>query len=218
MTELNSLKEGAWALQFGIRNNFTLSAFQGATIAAQYHLSARTALRAGISLAGHIGDGTSLNTAFTADTSSGSHSYNSSGNSATVGVTIQYLWYANPQERVQFYAGIGPSVSYNHSHSEQDETAGGQSFGSYSNSVTSNQNTWYVGATGVAGVEWFPARWFSLHVDYSEVISYTWSSTKSTDKRSATISSPPFAMDNTVSSKGWTISDNGVNFGLSIYF
>ena len=38
-TEANLLKPNAWALQFGIFSNFTLSSFQGGTISAKYQSS-----------------------------------------------------------------------------------------------------------------------------------------------------------------------------------
>src|SRR5262245_23591102 len=46
----NPLAPGVWALEFGIGQNFTLTTFNGATIAVKRQSSARTALRAGLTL------------------------------------------------------------------------------------------------------------------------------------------------------------------------
>ncbi len=67
----NSLKEGVWALQFGIGGNFTLTTFQGATIGAMYRLSDKNAVRGGITINGSTNDGTTSNSGSISDTSDG---------------------------------------------------------------------------------------------------------------------------------------------------
>jgi hypothetical protein len=217
---VNSLREGAWALQFGIRNNFTLGSFQGATIAAQYHLSSTHALRAGVFVGGNVGDGTNLGTRLYADTIGSSTSNNNSSNSINVSLTVQYVWYTNPQGAVQFYGGVGPSVYYNHRHDEQEQIRNEIANGYWTKtSATLTNNSWGVGTTGVAGVEWFAAEWFALHAEYAESINYSWSSNESEAK--TTWSSPGSARTTdktTGSGKGWSLNSLGVNFGLSIYF
>jgi hypothetical protein len=218
-TEKNSLKQGAWALQFGIRPNFTLTSFQGATIAAQYHLSEANAVRAGISIGGNIGDATGLNTQLNADTSTSSVSNGNSTNSTNVGLTVQYIWYMNPGEVVHFYVGVGPSLSYDHRHSEQQIGYNPGFPYSTASTSTSTNTTWAAGATGVAGIEWFPAAWFALHADYSEAINYAWSSATSEQRSSSSIpGSASYGSKSSGSNKGWGFSGQGVNFGLSVYF
>lgn len=52
----NSLLKGAWALQFQINNNFSVSSFQGSTLSAKRHFSNKKAMRFGVSLSGSISE------------------------------------------------------------------------------------------------------------------------------------------------------------------
>ena len=52
-SDSNSLKDGIWALQFGITGNFTLISFQGSTIGALYRISEKNAIRGGITINGY---------------------------------------------------------------------------------------------------------------------------------------------------------------------
>jgi len=108
----NSLKPGAWALQFGVGSNLTLTAFQGSTIALQYHLSESNAIRAGVTFNGNFSDGTDLFNQATGDTGHTTASGDNSSHSASISFTVQYLWYLNARAPVHFYVGVGPSLSY----------------------------------------------------------------------------------------------------------
>ncbi len=114
-SERNSLKAGAWALQFGISSNFTLTSFQGSNIAFKYQLSDKSALRGGITINGSTNDGTTSNSGSIDDTSYGTAPGSSSTESATASFVLQYLWYMNPNGPVHFYTGLGPLVSYSYS-------------------------------------------------------------------------------------------------------
>ena len=72
-SERNSLKEGAWALQFGIGGNLTLTSFQGTTMAVKYQLSDRTAIRGGITISANTNNG---NSSADADTSNSADAIN----------------------------------------------------------------------------------------------------------------------------------------------
>src|SRR5271157_4544368 len=90
-SECNSLKEGAWALQFGIASNFTLTSFQGTTIAAKYQLSEKNAIRGGLTINGSANYGNSSASGSISDTSYGTVPENSSSDAANASFVLQYL-------------------------------------------------------------------------------------------------------------------------------
>lgn len=217
-SDSTSLREGVWALQFGIAGSFTLTSFQGSTIGAKYQLSNENAIRGGITVIGYTDDGTGSSYGPSSTTGNSS----SSTKSATLSFVLQYLWYMNPNDPVHFYAGLGPSVSYGYNHAssnnyylEYPDSQGYWIEGKYASGST----RWGIGGAGVVGVEWFACRWLSLHADYNESVQYQWSSTTSSqDESSATYPGfIPNRTGNSSSDKGWTLNSSGVNFGLSVY-
>ncbi|MDE3058887.1 MAG: hypothetical protein KGJ59_13115 [Bacteroidota bacterium] len=217
-----ALREGSWALQFGIAGNFSLVTFQGSTIAVKYQLSDRNALRGGITLYGNTSDGTNSLSGAIADTSDGTVPASNSSSAANVAVIFQYVWYLNPSGPVRIYNGLGPSVSYYSYHSSTDNayldiinSSGYWVQAKY----TSNSSQWGVGVAGMVGAEWFASRWLSLHAAYNETIQYQWRSTTSTEDRSS-LSYPnyiPYRLDNTGTNKGWYFSYPNVSFGVNVY-
>lgn len=216
-----SLREGSWALQFGIAGNFTLTSFQGSTIGAKYQLSENNAIRGGITINGSTNDGPNSFSGSIGDTSDGTVPGSTSTKSATVFFVLQYLWYMNPNGIVHFYAGLGPSFSYSYSYNSSDN--------SYLYSAN-NQGYWVreiyasnniqraIGGAAVVGVEWFACQWLSLHADYNEGVQYQWRSTSTNNERSSSNTNyTPYHLDSSGSTKGWTLSSSGVSFGLNIY-
>jgi len=226
LSDSNSLKSGAWALQFGVGYNFTLTSFQGSTIALQYHLSESNAIRAGVTFNGYFSDGTDLFQQVTGDTGKTTASGDNGSHSANITFTVQYLWYQNALAPVHFYIGVGPSVSYAYNNQRNAQVTTPQSpyFYAFGNDwtrldYTNTTNQWALGARGILGVEWFPTRWFSLHADYGESIQYQWDSSKRTgDGIISGSMGVTTAITDQGSSKGWTISSVGVSFGASVYF
>jgi hypothetical protein len=216
--DTTSLSEGMWALQFGIAPNFTLTSIQGTSISAKYQLSTRNAIRGGMTISGYSNDGNSTTSGIYADTSIGSIPGSNSSNSLTIAFTGQCVWYANPGGAVHFYTALGPVISYNYakSHSDNPYVEGGY-FYHYVSSSSSKQ--WGIGATGSAGVEWFPSQWFSLRAEYGESLQYQWRSTASSTDYSYTPKvNPSSHSENSGTSKGWTLGGSAVSFGLSVYW
>jgi hypothetical protein len=222
-SENNSLREGTWAMQFGITSNFTLTSFQGTTLALKYQLSDRDAIRGGITISGSTSDGNTSVLGSVADTSYGAVPENSLTDAANVSFVVQYLRYINPNGPVHFYLGLGPSVSYSYSHSSSDNSVlnNASTHGYWVRTVSrSNSHQWGTGGAGVAGVEWFAVQWLSIRAEYSESIQYQWRSTTSMSDNSSS-SYPkyiPIHTDNSGTTKGWTLSSSGVSFGLSVYW
>jgi hypothetical protein len=75
--------------------------------------------------------------------------------------------------------------------------------------------TWSVGASVVAGTEWFATKRFSLHAEYGLSARYVWEETSET-MRKASNSFDDYK--NEKHSKGWELAARSVKFGLSVYF
>ena len=191
LAERNSLKAGMWAMQFGIASNFTLTSFQGSTIAFKYQLSEKNAIRAGLTINGRTSNGTTTTSGSVADTSIGSIPGNNSSDAATVSLIVQYLWYMNPNGPVHLYFGVGPTISYSYSQSSSSNfylengdytDSVYHYFGYWEQSVyTSKSIQWGIGATGTAGVEWFACPWLLIRAEYNEGIQYVWRSNMSSN-------------------------------------
>ena len=238
LSERSSLKADAWAMQFGISSNFTLTSFQGSTIALKYQLSDKSAIRGGITINGSTNNGNSTTTYSVADTNAGSAPVNSSSDAANVSFVVQYLWYANPNGPVHFYGGLGPSISYSYSNSSSGNSyfytneyydTGYYYYYNYTEKISSKSNSiqWGVGLTGSVGLEWFACQWLSIRAEYGESIQYMWRSSTSSNDYSYIYSpslpstytrSPNSHNDNSGTNKGWTVNSSGVSFGLSVYW
>ena len=221
-TETNSLKPSAWALQFGIFSNFTLSSFQGGTISAKYQSSSTNAWRAGITINGSTANNTSLQSPIQGDTISNVNSTNGSSTSESVSLRVQYIWYANAEGITHFYTGLGPLVGYSHLHSSQENSvspsnASNNPWNTQNSETTSN--SWSVGASAVAGVEYFPVRVFSLHAEYSVSLAYQQQKAESTNRSVNNYNNINITDTNTSSNiRSWAFNNGNLLFGLSVYF
>jgi hypothetical protein len=224
-TETNSLKPGAWALQFGISNNFTLSSFQGATISAKYQSSATNAWRAGVTINASSGNNTSLQSPIQDDTISNLSSSNGSSTTESVSLKVQYIWYVNMEGMTHFYTGVGPLIAYNHYYNNQ-QSSGSSNYSSNNewniqNSSTTS-NSWSVGASAAAGVEYFPVHVFSLHAEYGASLAYQQQKAEATSRSANNYSNYSNAIstgtNTSSSSHGWALNNANLSFGLSVYF
>jgi hypothetical protein len=220
-SDSTSLREGVWALQFGISGNFTLTSFQGSTLAAKYQLSERNAIRGGVTITGSMIDGNGSYTGTVADTGIGNAPGNTSTRSANVSFVLQYLWYVNPNGPVHLFAGLGPSLSYSYSNSSSEYSYlyTGAPAHWVTNKGASSSILWAPGLSGVVGIEWFASRWLSLHAEYSEGLQYQWRSTTSTyDFLSTSLADNPYHTENPITTKGLSLSSSSVSFGLNVYW
>ena len=216
-----SLREGAWALQFGISSNFTLTSFQGATFAAKYQISAMSAIRGGVTISGTSSDGNNTTSDIVADTNYGAVPGHNTTNNSSIAFVVQYLWYLAPSGPIHLYGGLGPNFGYAHTHRYTDNSSL-YSFNTseyWVHSVNASGNIqWSVGATGSVGVEWFAVRWLSLHADYIESVQYQWgSNSSSSDYSSLYAGYTPTHSRSSGTSTGWILSNSAVGFGANIY-
>lgn len=135
----NSLRDGAWALQFSINGGdfFSLSSFAGG-VSVKHHFSPKSAIRAGASFGVSSGSATS---------SSGREG---EGDNRAVSLSTLYQRYVNPTADANLYWGVGPYVRYEDG---VQEAQAGDSL-----TTVSESESWGTGLSVVLGVEWFAAR------------------------------------------------------------
>lgn len=205
----NSIHKGAQALQFQINKDFTLSSFQGSIISYKWHTSDKGALRVGISISAKKDNDS--RTALLSDsvTSKG----DSQENSYSVGTATQYIFYPGPEKGIQLYYGIGPIANYNYRKSKykQIHISGPDE---RVISTTSKRISWSVGASLIAGLEWFVKKNISIHTEYG--ISLKYEKYKETSHKKCSDSSDEREITN--SSKRYLLDPMKVKFGLSVYF
>jgi hypothetical protein len=196
-TRANSLRAGAWALQFDVNGELIrISSFSGG-VSLKRQFSAKSAWRFGVGFNGSNRDGTQ-DPSLGAETALSDDGY---------GVSIEsvYQRYLNPDARVNAYWGLGPTASFNQltSASERDST-----------SYSSKWDSWSVGVIAAFGVEWFAAKEISLHAEFTGRASYF------NDERTSEQKAVGFpATSQTTKIDGWSVGTNdGVRFGMSIYF
>ena len=143
----NPLDENKWALQFGIRQDLTLGAFESGDISFKQRLSPRSALRYGISL--HY---------YYSGTNRELHDYRNE-------ISVIYQRYVNPDAVAKFYWGTGPYLLCDCRYSlySRDDR--------YDEQI---EESWGVGLIGMGGIEWFVTRVISLHAEYRMSALYEW--------------------------------------------
>jgi hypothetical protein len=205
----NSLVKGAWALQFQINNNFSLSSFQGSTLSAKRHFSDKKAVRFGVSLSGSFSDQDQISGAPGTVGPKAELDENSQG----IGINTQFVIYPSPDKSVNFFFGAGPVLQF--SRSSQTST-------SSNNSLTTRNKikftAWSRGITGILGVEWFAIRNISFIAEYGSTLGYN--STSQTDTVEQKTDTSGYIVTNELkrNSKGLQLGPGLVKFGVSVYF
>jgi hypothetical protein len=200
----NSLKPGAWALQFQITQDFTLRDFQGMVISAKRHYSEGKAIRLGFGLRVNANSGKDEDEIFQIDTLVDSRSGHRESNTQAFDVTTQYVTHTGFSDRTKFYFGTGPLGSFSRSKYNS----------SYSDGSRSSQTTisWAVGMSTPLGVEWFATQNISFLAEYGLVVKYSWS-------RITYRSSSGIVSNNRKSTQdSFDINPAIVKLGLSVYF
>ena len=195
-SEINSLYDGSWSVQFRINSNFTLATFEGSVLSLKKHYSDHSAVRVGVSY--QFFDSHDVNaistpdTAFVADADRITHN---------VFVDLQYLYYKKPDSKISLYMGAGPSVGY----AKNRDTRTVQSEVSYREA-----KRWSFGVTGILGVEWFPTEGVGIHAEYG--VQALFSSSK------YVIEVESASQVSNRETDSWRVSGRNVLFGLSVYF
>ena len=76
-----------------------------------------------------------------------------------------------------------------------------------------------LGASAVAGVEYFPVRVFSLHAEYSVSLAYQQQKAGSTSRSANNYNNINITDTNTSSNiRSWAFNNGNLLFGISVYF
>jgi len=196
---LDSL-DGKFALQFQISENFTLTNFQGATLSGKYHLGKRSAIRLGLSL--YFDDSNSDREINLSDTLH--YTENAQTNSIGFTISSQYLNYLVGTDDICFYLGAGPTIGFGNSESEFKSESSDSTISNGSGS----SDSFTIGLDAIVGVEWSFHKDMTLSAEYVIKFYYNHRSEKSdsiTNKYERTIDS-------------FRLTENYVNFGISVYF
>lgn len=201
----NAMTKGAWAMQFQINQDFTLSSFKGATLSLKRHYSPSRALRFGLNLGGSFSNSEEKN--------SNDTQVEIDGNSQNIGLTSEYVVYPSPEKRAKLFFGVGPSLGFTRS-SQTNLNLNTQP----RLRAKSTSNTWSMGITGVIGVEWFANSHISFLAEYSSFLGY--SSTDGKNSLQERNSDGSFVVVNEFwrNVDSFSLSARSVNFGLSVYF
>jgi hypothetical protein len=133
-------------------------------------------------------------------------------NAQTVDLTLQRVFYPNPDSKINLYYGLGPRGYYRHTHSKQlrDMTD------STSTETINTLNNWEVGVAGVLGVEWFVTKSISLLGEYGSSLMYEHN--KSRGEQTQVRPDGTRVLWNESTTKGVSFGASAVKFGLSVYF
>lgn len=197
----NSLRAGAWAVQFS-----TQGGFDYAGVFLKKHLAANHAVRMGamVSLNTRSGD-------VSADTSSvsiGKGSLEADRFSIDVDVIAQR--YAAVAAAAHVYYGVGPFFRYQEYRNEElDPETSSRTW-----SRTFDEESYSVGGIVMLGAEWFPSEALSLAIEYPISFGYT-----STTRESSSGYVGYTIQHELEESDGWFLdAGNGVRLALGIYF
>lgn len=216
----NSLKPGAWALQFQISDNFrSFSGLQGFGVSVKYHFSRTKALRFGVGGSLSSSDFDVSSRSLQADTIRQKGLRNSDMDGQSVDFAAQYVFYTAPDADVNFLFGLGPLVRYARNQWESVDNA------SYGNAVgvrnsTQKETMWNIGASGLFGAEWFAIKSISLHVEYGVSLEYQSRdfSSKGTDTITDFSGTRTYSFEGEGSGGAVRLNLASVKFGLSVYF
>lgn len=155
--ESHALQAGAWALQFGVGENFTLNSFLGSTISGKRHVSDARAWQVGLTVGAFV---------FSRDEEN--RPRDSDSNRQNLALTVRYLSYPllgdRPSESIQLYIGAGPELTF-------DRRSTTQEFNDQE--LTRTSLLWGLGVSGTVGAEWFVHPHISLTAAYETVLRYT---------------------------------------------
>jgi len=205
----NSLKEGSWALMFGIDQNFRLTSLNGFTLSIKKHTSDAHALRMGVSVSYENTDATGNRNVDTNETP-----YVNSGYNYTVGLYPSYYIYIAPKADVNFYLGLGVFGKYSRSKNDNYHTLDKVNQ-IYEDEYRRTEGFEY-GVNTNLGVEFFPIKSFSIFAEYS--LAFGYSKYQYQSDTYSYLGTAVTHLNHSSSEKKFSLTNNGVAFGLCVYF
>lgn len=198
------LNDGAWAIQFGIGDNFRLTTLEGTSLALKRHFSDKSCLRSTMDLGVRNRDSTDD----PVPTRTDEHDFNQ----VSINLVLLYQRYFSMDGRTAMYFGAGPSWGYNTT-DQNDVSTDTATDTTRTASFESEMDQWSLGGSVLLGAEWFASHTISLHCEYLGSFRYT--SSEATNRSSQFDGSTSSTES---SSTSWMVSQGDVRFGLSVYF
>lgn len=213
----NPLRAGAKALQFQILEDFRLGSFDGSVISLKTQRSARTAIRIGVTISGHLRNGDYDTDDQTSSTRNSFEDEDENGMAVTL--NIQRLTYRTSYKDANLFWGIGPTFTYWRLKSD-DSTITYQGSAAHVEGHTQRSYSLSGGITGLVGVEWFMSKSLSLTAEYGLVVKYEYLSTERTvvDRDIYNGSVLENTHNDRAISREFGVSSLPVRFGVSVYF
>lgn len=153
----NYLKSGRWAVQFELGTFINPDYFQGIELSIKPQLGSSSALKLGIGFNRSTLSGTTRQESISKPKTDKRNSFS---------VSLNYIHYFNPKDRVCFFAGFGPTYTYD---DMKQESSSIFRFGSSTSiyETYSSSKQWTVGGRAIMGVEWFLHERVSLLAEYN---------------------------------------------------
>ncbi|RMF61374.1 MAG: hypothetical protein D6743_13625 [Calditrichaeota bacterium] len=205
--KVNSLRDGAWSLQFEIDRDFRLRSFEGTVISAKKHLSKAWAFRFGLGVDISVTDfDQSAVTAI--DSVSQTVRRENDADNQRIDLITRFLRYAHPDDRLSFFIGVGPEFGVRLMNNDSSDSTDANR----REIVDENSTEWRVGIGGTFGAEWFATRTISFLAEYGVSFSYVRDKTTGTRRTGAVETRSETRLGQ------WSLRAKAVKFGLSVYF
>lgn len=204
-TANNAMTKGAWAMQFQINQDFTLSSFKGATLSLKRHYSPSRALRFGLNLGGSFSN--------SEERRANNTNVESDRNNQSIGLVSEYVFSSSSEKSAKLFFGVGSSLGFSRSSQTQPILI--------SQSQTREKNVtqdWSAGIIGVIGVEWFANAHISLLAEYSSFLGYSSYRRKLIYEQQDSNGGFVVTGESWLNIDSFSFSARSVNFGLSVYF
>ncbi len=157
---VSNIPQGKFALQFQVKENFSISSFQGSILSGKYFFNNGNAFRAGLTVSVNTEDknfSQSINDSLVYQNAPNNKKYSS--------VFIsQYLFYFHGLENIYYYAGAGPYFGYFLTKSSDAPIP--IKYSTTLSGSSGSQKEIRIGLEAVFGVEWFFDKRFSLSAEY----------------------------------------------------
>lgn len=215
-TALNSLRPGAWAIQFQVQGG-SANVFGVTDLSVKRQLTKRSAVRLGIRLDVSIENRTSENDVvfLEADDEWSEEETQWDTDNLTVLFEALYLRYHRPDARLSMFAGAGPVMGYLRNTSDRLRTIYYSDGSALVETVTNNDSGWTAGGLGLVGAEYFITKSFSIHTEYRISLLYQRRTGEESTRRE---DGGPWDRSYDTTIRAWELDAGIVFIGLSGYF
>ncbi|MGH8005159.1 MAG: hypothetical protein ACRECJ_10610 [Limisphaerales bacterium] len=211
----NSLKPGAWALQFQVADIFSIRGFQGFGVSLKHHFSKSRAILFGAGSGLLTSDLDYSDKYFQADTMLQSVERGLESDRVSIDFSAQYIGYFSSESDVNFFLGSGPILRFSHQEIEEKNSSIGYN-PAYQSSSNTDVDTWALGLTGILGSEWFAIKQISFIAEFITSLEY-----QSTKQEGTGIRQGPNGLEtskNEATSHFLRFDLASAKFGFSVYF